>query len=184
MSLYRTLIHADFVIAVILLVLIPLGLLGASWRTPSVRDRMLVYWRASALLGITVYLWIGEVQLGFVTGWLARAIIPLALWRGDALTILRGRTLLPETRIEEAYRDWQRIAMGYSIAGLIYMLPLLLCAFGSDASEMCRAWYVPPKTFASWLHPNIEPIWLGRYGRVALGVYAAYLIASAYRLRR
>ena len=69
MSLYRTLIHADFAVAVILLVLIPLVLLGASVRTPSVRRRMLVYWRASALLGITVYLWIGQVQLGFVTGW-------------------------------------------------------------------------------------------------------------------
>jgi hypothetical protein len=183
-SLYRTLIHADFVVAVILLVIIPLGLLVASWRTPSVRERMLVYWRASALLGVTVYLWIGEVQLGFVTGWLARAIIPLALWRGDALTILRGRTLLPENRLEDAYQDWRRIAMAYSLLGVLYMLPLLTCAFGSDAAEMCQAWYAPPQTFAAWVHPDIEPIWLGRYARVALGVYAAYLIASAYRLRQ
>ena len=183
MSFYRTLIHADFVIAVLLLVLIPLGLLVASWRTPSVRDRMLVYWRASALLGVTVYLWIGEVQLGFVTGWLARAIIPLALWRGDALTVLRGRTLLPQSRLEEAYQDWSRIAMVYSLLGIVYMLPLFACAFGSDTAEMCQAWYIPPQTYAAWVHPTIEPIWLGRYARVALGLYAAYLIASAYRLR-
>jgi len=182
-NFYRTLVHADFAVAVLLLVVIPLGLLLASLRTPSVRERMLVYWRASALLGITVYLWIGQVQLGFVTGWLARAIIPLALWRGDALNVLRGRTLTATTSVEAAYQDWRRIAMGYSVIGLVYMLPLLTCAFGSDAAEMCQAWYLPPATYAQWLHPTVEPVWLGRYARVGLGVYAAYLVASAYRLR-
>ena len=184
MSFYRTLVHADFAVAVILLVLIPLGLLGASVRTRPVRRRMLVYWRASALLGVTVYLWIGQVQLGFVTGWLARAIIPLALWRGDAVTILRGESLDGTSRLEQAYQDWRRIAMAYCLLGVVYMLPLLACSFGSDASEMCQAWYVPPTTYASIFHPNIEPVWLGRYARVALGIYAAYLVASAYRLRQ
>lgn len=184
MSLYRTLVHADFAVAVILLVVIPLVLLGASVRTPSIRRRMLVYWRASALLGITVYLWIGQVQLGFVTGWLARAIIPLALWRGDALTVLRGESLTDTSALAQAYRDWRRIAMGYSLLGILYMLPLLTCSFGEATSEMCQAWYIPPATYAAFFHPDVEPVWLGRYARGALGIYAAYLIASAYRLRQ
>ena len=183
-SLYRTLVHADFTIAVLLLVVFPLFLLAASVRTPSVRTRMLVYWRASALLGITVYLWIGQVEMGFLTGWLARAIIPLALWRGDALCVLRGRKILPDSWIEQAYLDWRKIAIGYSVAGLVYMLPLLACGVGAGGTEMCQAWYEPPLKYAALLHPTIEPVWLGRYARIGLGIYAAYLVASAYRLRR
>jgi hypothetical protein len=49
---------------------------------------------------------------------------------------------------------------------------------------MCQAWYLPPRQYATWLHPNVEPIWLARYGWVALGVYAAYLLATAVRLQR
>ena len=93
MSSYETLVYADFVLAVGLLVGVPLLLLAASLNLPPVRDRLLVYWRASALLGITVYLWIGEQAMGFATGFAARALIPLALWRGDALRVLRGDSL-------------------------------------------------------------------------------------------
>src|SRR6056297_1923829 len=100
MRLYETLVYADFVIAVALLVVVPLVLLGISVNHSPVRDRLLVYWRASALLGITVYLWIGEQTMGFATGFAAQALIPLALWRGDALMVLRGRSLPTEA-------DWR-----------------------------------------------------------------------------
>ncbi|PSQ67601.1 MAG: DUF3177 domain-containing protein, partial [Bacteroidetes bacterium QH_1_61_8] len=60
MRLYETLVYGDFVLAVGLLVVAPFLLLAVSVTYSPVRDRLLVYWRASALLGITVYLWIGE----------------------------------------------------------------------------------------------------------------------------
>lgn len=184
LTVYETLVRADFLVAVALLVVAPLILLVGAARTPPVRDRLLVYWRASALLGITVYLWAGSVQVGFVTGYLARAIIPLALWRGDALHPL-GQRLYPDAsdRLARAYRWWCRAAIAYNVMGLIYMLPLLSCAVGSDASAMCGAWYEPPQILTGTLHPDVSPLWLGRYGWLGLGAYAAYLLATASVLR-
>jgi hypothetical protein len=184
MSLYETLVYVDFLLAVVLLVVIPLVLLGASATLPSVRDRLLVYWRASALLGITVYLWIGEAAMGFATGFAARALIPLALWRGDALMVLRDQPVPPPSGWRAiGFRYWRAAVIPYNLVGLVYMLPLLSCV-GSDAKPVCQAWYGPPQQYAAWLHPTAEPIWLARYGWVALGVYAAYLLSTAVRLQR
>lgn len=184
MSLYELLVHADFVLAVGLLVALPLGLLLTSVTFPPVRDRLLVYWRASALLGITVYLWIGEQPMGFATGFAARALIPLALWRGDALMVLRGNPV-PTRRDWRAhvFRYWREAAIGYNLVGLAYMLPLLPCVVGG-AGALCETWFGPPQVYADWLHPTVERIWLARYGWVALGVYAAYLLSTAVRLQR
>lgn len=184
MSLYETLVYADFLIAVGLLVVAPLFLLVVSATLPPVRARLLVYWRASALLGVTVYLWIGETPMGFMTGYAARALIPLALWRGDALRVLRDRPVPTASDWRNTlFRYWRAAAIPYSLAGLAYMLPLLGCAW-SDAAAVCQAWYAPPQQYAAWLHPTVEPLWLARYGWVALGVYAAYLLSTAVRLRR
>lgn len=184
MSLYETLVYLDFGLAVILLVAVPLGLLLASVNLPAVRDRLLVYWRASALLGITVYLWTGETSMGFATGFAARALIPLALWRGDALNVLRDQPI-PTTQDWRAtvFRYWRAAAIPYNLVGLAYMLPLLPCVW-SDTAAVCQAWYAPPQQYAAWLHPSVEPIWLARYGWVALGIYAAYLLSTAVRLQR
>ncbi|PSQ97832.1 MAG: DUF3177 domain-containing protein [Bacteroidetes bacterium SW_9_63_38] len=184
MSLYETLVYADFVIAVGLLVAVPLLLLVVSATLPPVRDRLLVYWRASALLGVTVYLWSGETPMGFATGFASRALIPLALWRGDAFKILRDQPIptTPGWRAD-AFRYWRAIAIPYCVFGLVYMLPILPC-FWSDVTPMCQAWYRPPQRYAAWFHPDVDSIWLARYGWVGLGVYAAYLLSTAMRLQR
>jgi hypothetical protein len=184
MNLYESLIYADFVIAVGLLVVAPLLLLAASLPHSAVRDRLLVYWRASALLGITVYLWVGEQPMGFATGFASRALIPLALWRGDALMVLRGRSVPTGSDWRAVtFRGWRQAAIAYNLLGLAYMLPLLPCVVG-DVGARCQLWFGPPQQYADWLHPTVEPIWLARYGWVALGVYAAYLLATAVRLQR
>lgn len=184
MRLYETLVYADFLLAVGLLVAVPLFLVVVSANHAPVRNRLLVYWRASALLGITVYLWIGEQPMGFATGFAARALIPLALWRGDALMVLRGRSLPSGADWRStAFRGWRQAAIAYNLLGLAYMLPLLPCVVG-DIGPRCALWFGPPQQYADWLHPTVERIWLARYGWVALGVYAAYLLATAVRLQR
>jgi hypothetical protein len=184
MRLYETLVYGDFVLAVGLLVVAPFLLLAVSVTYSPVRDRLLVYWRASALLGITVYLWIGEQTMGFATGFVARALIPLALWRGDALYVLRGASL-PTAQDWRAllFRRWRTAAIAYNLLGLTYMLPLLPCVV-TGAGPRCEMWFGPPQLYADSLHPSVESIWLARYGWVALGVYAAYLLSTAVRLQR
>lgn len=184
MTFYETLVRVDFVLAVGLLVAVPLVLLGTSVTVPAVRDRLLVYWRASALLGITVYLLAARDPMGFATGWMARAVIPLALVRGDALFVLRGRTL-PDTGTwrDGVFRLWRDAAIAYNVVGLAYMLPLVPCALDATGAT-CTAWFAPPQVFTDALHPDVDRVWLGRYAWVALGVYAAYLLSTAVRLRR
>lgn len=184
MGVYEGLVYANFVVAVGLLVVFPLALLVASVNLQAVRERLLVYWRASALLAITVYLWIGETPMGFATGYAAQALVPLALRRGDAFMVLR-RHPVPTIRDWRAttFRYWRTTTIYYNLAGLAYMIPLLPCIWG-DGDALCQAWYAPPQEYAAWLHPTVESIWLARYGWVALGVYAAYLLSTAVRLQR
>ncbi len=182
MPQYETLIRLDFLLAVGLLVVAPLVLLGPSLRRPWMRHRLLAYWRASALLGITVYLWIDEWAVGFLTGYAARAFIPVALWWGDALAPSRPASPSTDTDWATAlFRKWRGVATMYSVAGLIYMAPLLSCVW-SAPSAVCTGWYRPPQEYARLLHPYTPWTQLGMYGRVALVVYVGYALASAYTL--
>ncbi len=184
MTLYEGLVRLDFLVTLGLLGIAPLVLLLLSIAQPPVRTRLLVYWRAAALLIITIYLWIGEAGMGFVTGITARALIPLALWRGDAFQVLRDQPV-PVSRGLRAslFRYWRAATIFYSVVALMYMLPLLSCV-ENEGGALCQPWYNLSQPVAVWLHPNVEPIWLARYGWVALGVYAAYLLSTAVRLQR
>jgi hypothetical protein len=185
LTLYDALIRADFVFATALLVVAPLLLLAASFDVEPVRTRLLVYWRTSSLFLITVYLLAAEVELGFFAGYAARALVPLAMWRGDAFAPLRGRTLPRHLGwLGTAFRKWSTFVVAYNLLGLVYMLPLLYCAFGSDASTMCQAWYGPPQEFVRALHPDAEMAQLRRYAGLGVGVYASYILASSIALRQ
>lgn len=184
MSLYEGLVRLDFLVTLVLLGIVPLALLLVSISHAPVRNRLLVYWRAAALLIITVYLWIGETGMGFVTGITGRALIPLALWRGDAFRVLRGQPVPTSQGVRATlFRYWRSATITYSIVALLYMLPLLSCV-GNASGTLCQPWFDLSQPVAEWLHPTVEPLWLARYGWVALGVYAAYLLSTAVRLQR
>lgn len=184
LTLYGALIRADFLFAVALMVVAPLVLLAASAHVPPVRTRLLVYWRTASLFLITTLLWAAEVDLGFFAGYAARALVPLALWRGDALAPLRGRPLPDDLgRLGRAYRQWQRFTVAYNVLGLVYMAPLLYCAFVSDASTMCTAWYAPPQELVYGVLPELERGTLLRISGLGVGVYSVYLLASSVILR-
>ncbi|WP_022835213.1 DUF3177 family protein [Salisaeta longa] len=185
MTLYELLIRVDFVLAVGLLVIAPLILLGLSLRQRGLRGRMLVYWRASALLGITVYFWADAEPIGFATGYLARLLIPLALWRGDVFFAIRMHgPLTGDTARVRSFKAWQYVAIVYNLMGLVYMLPLWQCVVGEDGLRLCQAWYGPAQQYAAWVHPTLDSMWLARYAWFALGLYALYLLASGLRFQR
>lgn len=181
MPAYDTLIRIDFLAAVGLLVLVPLFLLVVSLSRPRVRDRLLAYWRASALLGITVYLWIGELAIGFGTGVAARALIPVALWWGDGLTRYPGPSEPATDQWQGTlFRGWRWIASVYCIGGVLCTLPLLACVW-DPSSAVCSAWYRPPQEYAQLVHPYTPWSTLVTYGKAGLAVYIVYGAATAYR---
>lgn len=183
--MYSTLIRLDFVLAVALLVVAPLGLLVAAWGRPAVRGRLLAYWRASSLLMITVYLMIGGRPVAFIAGNAALLLIPLALYHGDLLSGATDRSL-DGGRVADGFRRWRTGAAVFCGASLLLTGPALRCAWAlGEAASGCAAWLGPPRALHRALHPSLDPAMLGDAATAGLVVYGAYLIASVVQgLRR
>ncbi|PEN06048.1 hypothetical protein CRI93_11250 [Longimonas halophila] len=176
--------YVEFAFATVTLIIFPLALLVASVRVPAVRMRMLAYWRAAALLGITVYLWIAEMTMGFMTSVAARVIVPLVLWRGDIGATWKHPLPEPTSWQARVYRVWWYFVVVYSVAGAVSMIPMVGCAITGDAPASCQAWYGPPQAYASLFHEGADWWMLGRWAWVALSAYSLYLMATMYRLRQ
>ena len=178
-SVYALLIRLDFVLATLLLVVAPLGLLAASARRPAVRGHLLVYWRASSLLMITVYLMIGGRPVAFVAGNAALVCIPLALRYGDAL-FGTAETYTGSHAVAKWFRRWRGAATAFCGASLLLTLPALRCLW-SPGTAACQDWLAPPHELHAALHPSLHPDTLGDAATGGLLLYTAYLIASIVR---
>ena len=174
--MYALLIRLDFVLATLLLVVAPLGLLAASARRPAVRGHLLVYWRASSLLMITVYLMIGGRPVAFVAGNAALICIPLALRYGDAV-FGAAKTSLESRGVAKWFRRWRGAATIFCGASLLLTLPALRCLW-SPGTAACQDWLAPPRELHAALHPSLHPDTLGDAATGGLLLYTAYLIAS------
>jgi len=164
----------------LLLVVVPLGVLGvAVWRQSEVQRHMLVYWRASSLLMVTVYLMMDGRPSAFVAGPVALVGIPLALWYGDALFVGR-RHSLGEDSVAGWFRAWRGTVTGFCVVSLPLALSGLRCVADADAS-VCEAWRAPPRELHAAVHPSLDLNTLGDAAAVGGGIYAAYLGASVVR---
>lgn len=173
------LIRLDFVLAVVLLVASPLGLLVAAARRPMLRQHLLAYWRASSLLMITVYLMIDGRPVAFIAGNAALVLIPLALWIGDAL-FPAWQYQLDGDPVAEWFRRWRVAAALFCGASLLLTLPTLRCVVGEAGGDpMCEAWLAPPRELHAALHPTADLAALGDGAMVGLVIYSLYLLASA-----
>jgi len=178
------LIRLDFVLAVVLLVASPLGLLVVSLRRPMLLQHLLAYWRASSLLMITVYLMIDGRPIAFIAGNAALVLIPLSLWFGDVLFVARQYRLNGDP-IAEWFRRWRVAAALFCGASLLLTGPTLRCVTGdAGADAMCTAWLVPPRELHAALHPAADPAALGDAAMIGLVVYGAYLLVSAVTIGR
>lgn len=181
MDSYQDWVQADFVTAVLLTVLIPLGLLFFSLKKQRLLGRLLAYWRVSALLAITVYLLMAEISLGLMTGVIARLVIPPVLWLGDGL--MQSTLPLPRSgaTIYRAFAAWRIGLTLYCIAGVVFTLPLLSCGLTGSVTERCASWYVPPQMFGTLLHDPQNWETFGEIATITLLLYALYLLIAIYR---
>ncbi|MEM6432051.1 MAG: DUF3177 family protein [Deinococcota bacterium] len=172
--------NLDFVLAVFLTVLVPLGLLVATWEQSRLTQsrltqRLIGYWRVSSLLMVSLYLLIAQNPLGFVTGILARVLIPLRL-------VLPLEPSHPDNYLYRVFNVWRSITCGYCVVGVLWTLPLLHCLIWQ--SEVCRAWYIPAASFHQLIHPDVTPNMLGWFGLIGLIIYGlvfSWLFSQAYR---
>lgn len=152
--------RVDFVTAVVLTVLAPLGLLVTALREGnSVQTQALLrYWRNSSLLMVTVYLLIGERRAAFLCGVAARMLIAWSLRQ-------------PLAGSGPGYENWRRITHSYALYGAAFNLPLLKCALGGRADAFCQAYVEPAQEFGAFVHPRASRDLLGRIGDTGLVVF-------------
>lgn len=172
-------VWTDYRLAVLLTVIAPLVLLvWAALKSNEVLQRsLIIYWRVASLLAITVYLLIGALPIGFISGWVARVLIPLSLWFWVDLNeeIKEQR----DTSLKLSFTSWRWAVSVYNLVGAIATLPFLQCAFKPATALVqeaaCRIWLNPPWQFYQLFHTaRFKPYFLGFLGLAALGVYVLY----------
>jgi Protein of unknown function (DUF3177) len=174
---FRPLIWMDYRLAVLFAVVIPLILLAWAFvqKAEAMQRLLIIYWRVSSLLAITIYLFIASFQVGFISGVMARVLIPISLWFWVDLNeeIEDG----PESALKLTFNSWRWAISLYCILGVIAQLPSLQCGFSPEAlaQPLCQAWLEPPLVFKEYFHPRTPAGLLGFLGATGLVVYILYL---------
>lgn len=179
-SWLSSLVWTDYRLAVLFTVIIPLVLLIWAFvqRSEAIQRLMIIFWRVSSLLAITVYLLIGAFPIGFATGWLARILIPISLWFwADLNEEIRDQ---PSSPLRLSVTSWRWAVSAYCVLGVLVQIPIYLrCALLSNqqllSDASCRAWLAPPWLLREYLHAGARPYFLGFLGLIGLGIYMLYL---------
>ncbi|MBW4479604.1 MAG: DUF3177 family protein [Tolypothrix brevis GSE-NOS-MK-07-07A] len=174
---FRPLVWIDYRLAVLFTVIIPLILLIWAFvqKAEAVQRLLIIYWRVSSLLAISVYLMIGGFGISFISSLIARILIPISLWFWIDLNDEIEYTLSGILKL--IFTSWRWAVSVYCALGALATLPFLGCAFSANAfaTPYCRVWREAPLLFKEYFHPNSKPGFLGFLGIVGLIIYVACL---------
>ncbi|MCF2972735.1 DUF3177 family protein [Synechococcus sp. Nb3U1] len=175
-------IWLDYSLAVALTVVLPLSLLvwafGVGLR-PLIQ-LLIVYWRVSSLLAVTVYLMIAGLPVSFLTGAMARLLILVCVWFWADWSAALQQSRTWAARV---FLLWRWSLTGYMGVGILFSGAFVPCAFRGSLSEACRAWLAPPLGFREIFHPNVPVELLGGVGAFGLVAYLLYSVYFVWRLR-
>lgn len=176
-QLLRAIVWTDYRLAVLFTVFIPLLLLIWAFvqRADAMVRLLIIYWRVSSLLAITVYILIAAWPIGFVSGFCARILIPIALWFWiDLNEDIEDRPVSPLKLLLTA---WRWAITIYCTLGVLWSIPFLGCGFSPAAikASSCQIWLEPPLLFKQYFHPGSKPEFLGFLGMAGLFLYVLYL---------
>jgi hypothetical protein len=137
---------------------------------------LIIYWRVSSLLAITVYLLIGSSPVAFFAGPLGRVLVPISLWFWVDL----NEEIAEQRRspLKLAFNAWRWAVSVYCALGVLGTLPFLRCAFSRATfdSSFCQVWTEAPLLYKQFFHAGSTPQFLGFLGILALGVYVLCLL--------
>lgn len=179
LELYTKLVWTDYRTAVVLAVLVPLILLiwALVRRNEAIQHLLIIYWRVSSLLAITVYLMIASLPIGFLAGTLARILIPFALWFWVDLN--EEIEDMPRSSLRRSLNAWRWAMTGYCTIGVLFQLTTIPCALMTkrvlQEDQICRMWLEPAWGFKAFFHGDYTPGFLGFLGIVGLIIYVLYL---------
>lgn len=176
-DLLRSLVWMDYRLAVIITVIMPLILLlwAFARKAEAMQQLLIIYWRVSSLLAITVYLMIGNFPFAFMVGLLARILIPIGLWFWVDLN--EEIDDLQRTPLKISLTSWRWAVSVYSGLGAIATLPFLQCALSQARFEtpFCQVWLEAPLIYQQYLHSDMTRPFLGFFGLFGLVIYVIYL---------
>jgi len=175
---FRPLVWMDYRLALLFTVVIPLILLcwAIVQKAEAISRLLTIYWRVSSLLAITVYLLIGALPLGFISGLLARLLIPISLWFWVDLN--EEIDDQPRAALKLVFNAWRWAITVYTLLGALAQIPFLQCVWQSGiTSPFCRPWQEPPLLFKDYFHPNTSAGFLGFLGVAA---FIFYLLCLGY----
>ncbi len=174
---FRPLVWMDYRLAVLFTVVMPIILL--IWvfvqKAEAMQRLIMIYWRVSSLLLISLYLMIGEFGVSFISSLMARILIPICLWLwvdvNDEIEYQQSGPL------KLIFTSWRWAVSVYCVLGAIASLPFLGCAFSETAikTPYCRVWFEAPLLFKEYFHANSKPGFLGFLGIISLIIYVLYL---------
>ena len=173
---FKPFVWLDYRLALLFIVIIPflMTIWAAFQRFEAIQRLLIIYWRVASLLMIAIYLLIPSWSLGFLAGFAARLLIPIALWFWvDLNDEIKD---LPPFSLKYVLTAWRWAVTIYCGVGAISFLPFLPCAFNPNAltTPLCKAWLEAPWSYKALLHPNVSPSFLGFLGIVGLIIYVFY----------
>ena len=172
-SLLQSLVWTDYRLAVIFTVLFPLVLLvwALVARAEVLQQLLVIYWKVSSLLVITLYLMIAGLPFSFLIAVMARVMMPISLWFwADLNEEIREQ---PFSFLKLMFTAWRWGLTFYCGLGVLFQLPFLRCAFSRAAfvGESCRVWLDAPRLFRQIFHAGFTPGFLGFWAILALVIY-------------
>ncbi len=174
---FRPLVWLDYRVAVLFTVIIPLILLIWTFvqKSEAMQRLLIIYWRVASLLMITVYMMIAQYPISFLTGIIARLLIPVSLWFWVDLN--DEIEYHPNNLLKLVFTSWRWATTIYCIVGVITAIPFLGCAFSQIASSpSCSVWLEPPLMYKDFFHYNTKAGFLGVMGIIGLSVYVLSFI--------
>ncbi|MEH2447316.1 MAG: DUF3177 family protein [Nostoc sp.] len=174
---FRPFVWIDYRLAVLFLVIIPLILLIWAFvqKTESIQRLLSIYWRVSSLVAITIYLMIAQYPVSFISGLIARILIPISLWfwvdLNDEIEYQTSGSL------KFIFTSWRWATTVYCILGTLAFIPFLSCAFSGNMlkTPYCSVWFEAPLLFKEYFHANSKAEFLGFLGIITLVIYVLYL---------
>ncbi len=176
-SVLRSLVWTDYRLAVLFTVFLPLALMVWAFviKNEPISRLFPIYWKVASLLMITVYLMIGGLQISFLTGLMARILIPLSLWFWVDLNEEIAEQ--PSSPLKLGFSAWRWAVTFYNLLGAAILLTFLPCAFNVNrfASATCQTWLEPPLLYKQYFHANYTHGFLAFFGILGLAIYVASL---------
>lgn len=174
---FRPYVWMDYRLALLFTLIIPLILLIWAFvqKADGIQRLLIIYWRVASLLAITVYLMIGGLAVSFISGLMARILIPISLWFW--VDINDEIDYQPKSILKLIFTSWRWAMTIYSLLGVIGFAPFLTCAFSEKAlkTPYCSVWLEAPLMFKDYFHYNSKPAFLGFLGIIGLVIYVVYL---------